>query len=67
MRIDVKKFLFVGFVDAKKVFFTKAQDKGIIHFIDPKMGKGEETPADVQHVTAAIKINMCPCHIIVSC
>lgn len=56
MRIDVKKFLFVGVADTKKEFFAKAQEKGIVHFIDSKVGKAEAAPADLQHVTAAIKI-----------
>lgn len=57
MRIDVKKFLFVGSKDKKEEFFKKAQEVGIVHFIDPTgEGLGKEIPADVQQLIAAIKV-----------
>lgn len=56
MRYDVKKFLFVGADVDKEKFFRKAQDAGIIHFIDPKQSKMPEVPALIQNYNRAIKI-----------
>jgi V/A-type H+/Na+-transporting ATPase subunit I len=55
MRVDVKKFLFIGSEDEKDLFFKKAQQAGFIHFIES--GPKEKTlPADIERVSAAIKI-----------
>lgn len=56
MRKEVKKFLFVGLEEDKKEFFEKAQEHGLIHFIDPYASAHPDIPQDVQRVTAAIKI-----------
>lgn len=54
MRVDVKKFLFVGTEAFKNLFFEKAQAAGIIHFIDTK--KVRETSKKLDVLLHAIKI-----------
>lgn len=57
MRVDVKKFLFVGLENDRKLFFKRAQEAGIIHFIDTNTpAKIKEVPGEVNNITAAIKI-----------
>lgn len=56
MRIDVKKFLFIGIEAEKEAFFTKAQEKGLVHFIDTNKTRIKEIPLPVAHITRAIKI-----------
>jgi V/A-type H+/Na+-transporting ATPase subunit I len=56
MRYDVKKFLFVGVEEDKELFFKKAQEVGIIHFIDRKGGKFHAVTQEVGKLTQAIKI-----------
>lgn len=56
MREDVKKFLFVGTSDVKEFFFKEAQQKGIIHFIDPKVSSKKEIPLIVKDFHQALKI-----------
>lgn len=57
MRKDVLKFLFIGNQDEKEQFFKKAQEAGIVHFIDTAgAGIAKDVPEDVQHITAAIKV-----------
>lgn len=56
MRIDVKKFLFVGLDSQKKEFFKKAQDFGIVHFISTGPTSTKILPSDVQNVSSAIKV-----------
>jgi V/A-type H+/Na+-transporting ATPase subunit I len=55
MRVDLKKFLFMGLKTGRLTFFQKAQDLGIIHFISltPSI---KEIPADVNNISNAIKI-----------
>lgn len=55
MRIDVKKFLFIGLEEERQVFFKKAQEAGVLHFIQTK-GPSKDLPADINHLTAAIKV-----------
>lgn len=55
MRIDVKKFLFVGLEEDKKAFFRQAQEIGIINFIETR-GRSKEVPQDINNLIAAIKI-----------
>lgn len=55
MRIDVKKYLFIGMEEERQQFFKKAQELGIIHFIDIKL-KSKEVPQAIANVTGAIKI-----------
>lgn len=56
MRIDVKKFLFIGTEKDQPEFFKKAQDAGIIHFIEQGAPRGKELPQDVHQIVAAIKV-----------
>ena len=56
MRIDVKKFLFVGLNSQKEEFFKKAQEFGIVHFISPGPTVQKVIPPDVENVSLAIKV-----------
>ncbi len=56
MRVDVKKFLFIGDKDEKELFFRRAQEAGIVHFINTSSSPSKEIPLDVQQVIAAIKV-----------
>lgn len=56
MRVDLKKVLFVGVRNERELFFRKAQELGLIHFIDPKPGAGKQVPTEVHDVSAAIKV-----------
>ena len=56
MRIDVRKFLFMGLTHKKEQFFNDAQGLGVIQFIDQN-GRGSLVlPADVHKTAAAIKV-----------
>lgn len=55
MRYDVKKFLFVGVSAERNRFFEKAQQLGIVHFVEMK-SKAKEIPADVRDTMTAIKV-----------
>lgn len=56
MRVDVKKFVFIGMTEDKDAFYKRAQEFGIIHFIDNNMSKSSELPASIQRMTFAIKV-----------
>lgn len=57
MRIDVKKYLFIGLEDQKALFFKQAQESGFIHFIDTRTKPGaKELPGEIQRVSSAIKV-----------
>lgn len=56
MRVDVRKFLFVGLKEAKDAFFQQAQEKGIVHFIQSGSSASKELPAAIQRTIFAIKI-----------
>lgn len=56
MRYDVKKFLFIGAEEDRSIFFQKAQEAGIIHFIDSKGASSKHLSQDVQHIGQAITI-----------
>lgn len=56
MRIDVKKYLFIGLNKQKELFFKKAQEFGIVHFISPGPQPQKIIPQDVENLSAAIKI-----------
>ncbi|MBA3720982.1 MAG: V-type ATP synthase subunit I [Parachlamydiaceae bacterium] len=56
MRVDVKKYLFIGASDEKSRFFKKAQKEGFINFISTGATTHKEIPVEVQEVTSAIKI-----------
>lgn len=56
MRIDLKKFLFVGPTNEKERFFKEAQIAGIIEFIDPKKVKRTHISKEADEYLQAIKI-----------
>lgn len=55
MRIDLKKYLFIGFKNQKDAFFKEAQELGIIHFINMQ-AKVKEVPEDIIQLNRALKI-----------
>ena len=55
MRIDVKKFLFCGPIAEKEAFFQKAQELGIIHFINQNELFLKDVPEDILKMSSAIK------------
>jgi V/A-type H+-transporting ATPase subunit I len=56
MRYDVKKYLFIGMAEEKMAFFRKAQQAGVIHFIEPAASTRKEVSDGIHQITAAIKI-----------
>ncbi|SCA63154.1 V-type ATP synthase subunit I, partial [Chlamydiales bacterium SCGC AG-110-M15] len=57
MRIDVRKFLFMGVERDRKLFFERAQELGIIEFIDSRKAFAHgELPKDIQDFQTAIKV-----------
>ncbi len=56
MREEVKKILFIGLAEDKDQFFRRAQEQGVIHFIDPHASGRQDLPQDVQHLLHALKI-----------
>lgn len=56
MRYDVKKFLFVGLKEEKDLFFKRAQEAGIIHFVNTKAAPAAGLPEDIQDMAKAIKV-----------
>jgi V/A-type H+-transporting ATPase subunit I len=56
MRYDVKKFLFVGVEKERDAFFKRAQDAGIINFINTKPIKIKEELEEVKTFSKAISI-----------
>lgn len=56
MRYDVKKFLFIGVEEDRDVFFKRAQDAGIIHFIESKTATVKAAPKEVLDLIKAIKV-----------
>lgn len=54
MRYDVKKFLFIGVESDREIFFKKAQDAGIIHFLHAQPKTHES--AEIQSYEKAIKV-----------
>lgn len=56
MRVDLKKFLFVGLAKEKEHFFARAQEEGIIQFIASEpLNLGSMSP-EVEVITDALKI-----------
>jgi len=55
MRIDVKKFLFLGLEEEREAFFKEAQEFGFIHFIEESR-KEKDLPEPLYAVVQAIKI-----------
>ncbi len=56
MRIDVKKFLFVGRERNRARFFSEAQELGLVQFIDPLATKVLQEPKEIADLQQAIKI-----------
>ena len=56
MREEMKKLLFVGIKEEKKAFFESAQERGLVHFIDPHSAERPEPPRIVEEITKAIKV-----------
>lgn len=56
MRYDVKKFLFVGVEDDRAEFFRRAQDAGIIQFINAKHTQLNDIPVSVKKIANSLKI-----------
>lgn len=56
MRIDVKKYLFIGNESDRQQFFARAQKAGMIDFIDSNPKQSKEIPDAVPHFAQAIKI-----------
>lgn len=55
MRIDVKKYLFMGLQEDRHAFFTKAQELGIVHFIETHVTM-KEVPVEIEEYTKALKV-----------
>ncbi len=56
MRIDVKKFLFLGPLEQRKLFFRRAQELGMIEFIDQSEQRNLELPENIRKYNQAMKI-----------
>jgi V/A-type H+-transporting ATPase subunit I len=56
MRIDLKKFLFIGTQTDQALFFENAQNAGIIHFIEGKVPKIKEVSQEIANFFSAIKV-----------
>lgn len=55
MRKDVHKFLFIGSETDKEQFFQRAQEEGVIQFIDSSPTK-KEIPEEIQNTISSIKV-----------
>jgi V/A-type H+-transporting ATPase subunit I len=56
MRYDVKKFLFIGVEKDRNAFFEKAQEAGVIHFINTKPIQNKAELEEVKIFSKAISI-----------
>lgn len=56
MRIDVRKFLFIGPRSIRELFFEKAQEEGMVEFIDTTKKYVYPVPKDLQKVEGAIRV-----------
>ena len=56
MRVDVKKYLFVGPSDYRDDFFEDAQKEGIVEFIDSHKKFIQDVPEDLENMHRAHKI-----------
>lgn len=56
MRVDVKKFLFVGLSEVKNAFFEKAQHYGVIQFVDLAGNKKSAVSEEVHLYLDALKV-----------
>lgn len=55
MRVDTLKYLFLGVHDERDLFFERAQEAGIIQFIDMEPGRHHEPSGEADAVVLAIK------------
>ena len=56
MRVDVKKFLFIGLSELKDEFFDRSQKHGVIHFIDETPKLRREVPEEIHELLSAIRV-----------
>jgi len=56
MRIDVKKYLFLGLQEDRLSFFEAMQKLGAVYFINPEGFKEGDYPPDIQRLIQAIKV-----------
>lgn len=56
MRFDVKKYIFIGNASIKETFFKKAQEAGIIQFIDTRETKVKEDTTEIRKRMDVLKI-----------
>lgn len=56
MRVDLKKYLFIGVESERANFFKDAQEAGIVDFIKGTNVPVSEDAGDIYHVTQAIKV-----------
>jgi len=56
MRYDVKKYLFIGPYDERKIFFKRAQDVGLVDFIDMNPSEPKEVSSEIENIITSIKI-----------
>ncbi|MBT3394431.1 MAG: V-type ATP synthase subunit I [Waddliaceae bacterium] len=56
MRVNVKKYLFIGAKEDHEAFFRRAQAKGIIEFIKPEATEKFEKSPEIERLISAIKI-----------
>ncbi len=56
MREDVKKILFLGSSEDQTLFLKRAQEVGLVHFIDPVSAQKKALPPEVEQISHAIRI-----------
>jgi V/A-type H+-transporting ATPase subunit I len=56
MRCDVKKYLFIGTENDRSAFFARAQEEGIVHFINKTDLLTKQIPQGSQDIVKAIKV-----------
>lgn len=56
MRVDVKKFLFIGVEQDRAAFFAKAQEAGVIHFIEGGPATVKSVSPEIDNLMEAIKV-----------
>jgi len=56
MRVDVKKFLFVGIAEKSTAFFDRAQELGIIQFVGDSTNTEQPVSAAAEQLIYAIKL-----------
>jgi len=55
-RKDVKKYAFIGVKEQKEEFFRRAQQIGIVHFIDIQQKKESHLPQEIQNYIQSMKV-----------